>query len=471
MILKKRIPDNFYKLFRTQNMDYYMSFLVAIYEENNAEYTTIGLTMEECKAIIEETIVRFKIAWKLDEIEEEETITIAGTPGYILGRLINWGWLKSDFDERWNSYIISFPEYSQLYVELFQKLQSDEDSRERESILAIYSALFTYRTDQEKNNDILRNALQTSKRLGQLLSNMQDGMRNYFEELSEKKDFLGIQEVLVDEINNSDSKKYAILTTTDSFYRYKEEVKELISVILVDNDNIKMELERKRVGLEKDSVTFLRNQKALELCDEAMHMVHQIEREFDVIERKYNRLVEQKSVFAKRALARIHYILQENNMDQNNIVKLVNLLDRSSKKDEIMEALQEKIVLSTAYKNLSNDSLYHKKWKGDHEFEPVAILAEKEQKEEKITDFIPKPLYTRKQLHEFRDKNMKDGIFEATSETVESVEDLEKLLFLWQEATSIRQDGDKAEVFEDIYKENGLTFSRLRIRGSEEKKC
>ena len=30
------------------------------------------------------------------------------------------------------------------------------------------------------------------------------------------------------EINNSDSKKYAILTTTDSFYRYKEAVKELI---------------------------------------------------------------------------------------------------------------------------------------------------------------------------------------------------------------------------------------------------
>lgn len=71
MILKKRIPDNFYKLFRTQNMDYYMSFLVAIYEENNAEYTTIGLTMEECKAIIEETIVKSKIAWKMDEMEEE----------------------------------------------------------------------------------------------------------------------------------------------------------------------------------------------------------------------------------------------------------------------------------------------------------------------------------------------------------------------------------------------------------------
>ena len=47
MILKKRIPMDFYKLFRTQNMDYYMSFLVAIYEEGNKEYASIGLTREE----------------------------------------------------------------------------------------------------------------------------------------------------------------------------------------------------------------------------------------------------------------------------------------------------------------------------------------------------------------------------------------------------------------------------------------
>ena len=90
------------------------------------------------------------------------------------------------------------------------KLLSEDNSRERESILAIYSALFTYQTDQDKNNDILKNALRTSKRLGQLLSNMQDGMRSYFDELSGKKNFIGIQEVLVEEINNSDSRKYAI---------------------------------------------------------------------------------------------------------------------------------------------------------------------------------------------------------------------------------------------------------------------
>lgn len=49
MILKKKIPKEFYKLFRTKNRDAYMQFLVAIYEENNEVYTALGLTIEECR--------------------------------------------------------------------------------------------------------------------------------------------------------------------------------------------------------------------------------------------------------------------------------------------------------------------------------------------------------------------------------------------------------------------------------------
>ena len=117
-------------------------------------------------------------------------------------------------------------------------------------MLSVYSALFTYHSDSEKNNDILKNALRTSKRLGQMLSNMQDGMRSYFDDLSGMKNFIGIQKVLVEEINNSDSHKYAILTTTDSFYRYKEAVKELTSRILNENEKKKDEIEKKRSGLD-----------------------------------------------------------------------------------------------------------------------------------------------------------------------------------------------------------------------------
>ncbi len=198
-----------------------------------------------------------------------------------MGRLINWGWIRSDFDEKLNTYVIAFPQYSQMYAELFKKLLVDDDSRERESILAVYSALFTYFSDPEKNNDILKNALYTSKNLGQLLSNMQDGMRAYFDELSRMKDFIGIQKVLIKEINNSDSRRYAILTTTDSFYRYKEAVKELISKILNQNDDRRAELEGILSQTTPGTFERKRYEYSVEYCDKASELVYKVEHEFD----------------------------------------------------------------------------------------------------------------------------------------------------------------------------------------------
>lgn len=84
------------------------------------------------------------------DVYDQTSFAYTLTPSAILGRLINWGWIRSDFDEKLNTYVIAFPQYSQMYAELFKKLLVDDDSRERESILAVYSALFTYFSDPEK---------------------------------------------------------------------------------------------------------------------------------------------------------------------------------------------------------------------------------------------------------------------------------------------------------------------------------
>ena len=467
MILKKKIPADFYKLFRTKNRDAYMQFLVAIYEENNEVYASLGLTQEECVLLIETTIEKARIVWEeeeeMEEGETQDTLFPGDSPSGMLNHLIRWGWLKSDFDEKLNTSVISFPEYSQLYVDLFRKLQSDDDSRERESILSIYSALFTYHSDNEKNNDILKSALRTSKNLGQLLSNMQDGMRTYFDELSSQKHFIGIQQVLVEEINNNDSKKYAILTTTDSFYRYKEAVKELISQILNENDEKREILLREGLSLQAGTLLQKRNEYRLQYCEDASRIVSQIEREFDIIERKYNKLIEQKTIFAKRALARIHYILQEGAGEDDNIIRLINLLDRSGKKDEILEKMRDRIKVTVQFKNINDNSFSGRRDRGDGAFVPLAVQEEAGALEQQMTDFVPKPLYTRKELQSFRHQNTVDGRFVTTEKTVQSVEDLEKLLFLWQEETEERLAEDTVSVEGEIRSESGLTYSKLTI--------
>lgn len=349
-----------------------------------------------------------------------------------------------------------------MYVDVFARLFCEESTKERESMLSLYSHLFTYYSDKEKNNEILKGALQTSKALLQMLVNMQEGMRGYFDELSKKKTFLGVQEVLVNEINNTDSKKYAILTTTDSFYRYKEDVKELIDKILIENEERKQNFIEKKVHLEKDSLVWRRNERIIHACEEAMELLFKLNREFDSIEKRYNKLIDQKRIFAKRAVARIKYILVEGDGSQDTAKVLVKLLNNSKKKDEILEKLSLGFGLTEKAQVIKEKSFARPKDGIQREFVPQKI-AKEEEITNTIDDFVVKPLYTHAEIRKFRKLNEVDGIFKVTKDTVHSVSDLEKLLFVWQEATEVSDNDVQIEIGEEIVTADGLKYAAFTI--------
>lgn len=468
MSLISRIPRDFYKLFTSKYTEYYMAFLVAIYGAMEQSYSVLGLTEKECRAVMNEQIASEALLWDGENYDEEGVfLTRSNMASVCLKHFEDWGWLKQDYDETLNTYVVTFPEYSQMYVELFARLMDESDSRERESVLAIYSYLYTYSVDQEKNNEILKSALNASKRLVRMLVNMQDGMREYFDELSRQRDFKGIQDVLVKEINNSDSRKYAILTTTDSFYRYKEAVKELIVKNLDENEARRRKKERELATLEDGTPEYVRCQKAIRLCDEAADIMFRIERQSDVIERRYNKLIEQKTVFAGRAAARIRYIMQEGTDGDDRTTAFVSLLNRSSRKEEILEALGERVRMSAPYQLLSQDSLYRRKSSAKEEFSPQAVTKEEAASAEEMDSFVLKPLYTRKEIEKFRRKNERDGVFRATEATVRSVEDLEKLFFVWQEATEMAEGNGEITLGDELENNDGFRFTSLQIREND----
>ncbi|SHJ39882.1 Wadjet anti-phage system protein JetA family protein [Hespellia stercorisuis] len=465
MNLKSRMPRDFYRLFGSKYLDYYMVFLVAVYEESSRSYSTLGLTEQEVKSIINESLAGLKLDWSEARVDEDGVMLSQSNMASIcLAHFEQWGWLLSDYDETLNCNVVSFPEYSQLYIELFQKLLSEEDGRERENILAIYSYLYTYNADKEKNNDILRSALKTSRRLVQLLANMQEGMRGYFDELSKQREFRGIQEVLVHEINNSDSRKYAILTTTDSFYRYKEAVKELTTDNLAANELRRQELEEERKVLTPNTVPFYRNERAIEICEEAIEIICQIDREFENIERRYNKLIEQKTIFASRAAARIRYILQEGSQEEDQTVALINLLNRGGSRQNVLEELTAHMRTTAQFRVITEQSLYSRREGGSQPFTPVAVEEQGVGPQEDMESFVLKPLYTKQQIREFMQDNMTDGVFRATADSVQSVEDLEKLFLVWQDMTEHAGEVTDVRLGEEIETEGGLRFSSLQIK-------
>lgn len=499
MNLNSKIPKEFYKLFSSKYMDYYQQFLIAIYEESSRSYSLLGLTEMECRGIMNERIAAQTLDWSEEQFDEEgELLTKANMASICLKHLEDWGWLRRDYDETLDSYVVSFPEYSQLFVELFVRLHSEENTRERESVLAVYSYLYTYSADKEKNNEILKSALQTSRSLLQMLANMQEGMRGYFDELSRQRSFLGIQEVLVKEINNSDSRKYAILTTTDSFYRYKEAVKELIDQNLGENETRRQDFLEKKQQLERQmqeedgrngkpeeekrlpedglreaeeekklpysghAIQHRKLERAVELCEEAMNIICMIERQFDAIERRYNKLIEQKTVFASRAATRIRYILMEGAMEEDRTAVLVKLLNRSNKQEEILEELGRRMKITGRFKTVTDQSLYRKKSGERTEFQPQAV----DRKEESggLDEFILKPLYTRQEIEAFRRRNEQNGVFTVTENTVHSIEDLEKLFFVWQDAVEIADSGGEITIGREFKSRDGYGFSELKIK-------
>ena len=218
----------------------------------------------------------------------------------------------------------------------------------------------------------------------------------------------------------------------------------------------------------KLSIQRYRLERAVKLCDEANEMLYRISREFDAIERRYNMLIEQKTVFASRAAARIRYILMEGAVEEDQTIAFVNLLTQSEKRDEILDKLSQKMKLTEPYRVMNEKSLYQRRDRKKEAFVPQAVAEVTEQADsEEMNEYVLKPLYTQKEIREFRKQNEQEGNFIVTKDTVKSMEDLEKLFLVWQNATEVAEGTEEIEVGEELENENGLRFSKLVIKKSQ----
>ena len=138
----------------------------------------------------------------------------------------------------------------------------------------------------------------------------------------------------------------------------------------------------------------------------------------------------------------------------------------SGKSEEILDKLSSKLRFSEPYKIMTEKSLYQRRENQKEKFTPQAVTPEKSQ-EENMTEFVLEPLYTQKEIRDFRKKNEQNGKFTVTKDTVKSIEDLEKLFMVWQHATESADSKAQIEVAQEMENEAGFRFSKLTIEGVE----
>ena len=118
--------------------------------------------------------------------------------------------------------------------------------------------------------------------------------------------------------------------------------------------------------------------------------------------------------------------------------------------------------MTERYREVTDKSMYRQKNTDKEKFTP-ATVKEIPVEDEGLEEFILKPLYTQKEIRDFRRKNEKAGEFIVTENTVQSIEDLEKLFFVWQEVTE-RAESDADVAIEEEVETKGFKFSKLRIK-------
>lgn len=422
MQLRNEIPDSFWSLFRSVNREIYIDALLCITEEY--EYSNYYLTREICIQVLNDMNAR-----KRYELQREENDTDFDMLETQASRILNWllkaGWLKKIED--YNTFVtnIVIPDYAAIFIEAFEKIDSDDLEETDIYIQNVYATLFSFRNDPRVSLSMLRTALVNTRKLNKALQDMLHNMDKFFGRLLEQESYGELlKEHLDGYVEEIVRKKYHILKTSDNFYIYKMDIKKCLREMRENEEWIENVRNRsKMMGDTKEDV--------LDLLD-------MIERGFDDIEHRISNMDKEHTKYVRATVTRLNYLLSGETDTKGLVVQLLNQMSVSEKdkKEEMIRKTGEKMNLSLL-EMLSEKSLYKRK-RGRKDFvsqmsadETLDDLA----KEDVLRLNRVQVRYHKKQIEDFIEANMTDEIMDASKIDISDEENFEKLILAYDYST------------------------------------
>lgn len=451
MQLRFEIPDTFWSLFRSVNRETYIEALLYINEEY--QYSNYFLTKEVCIQVLSDMYVKKQIELKREENETE--FDMLETPS---SRILNWllrtGWLKRIEDYNTLATNIVIPDYSAVFIDAFERLQSEDMEETQVYIQNVYATLFSFKNNPRTDLNMLRTALINTRRLNKALQDMLHNMDKFFARLLEQKSYGELlKEHLEGYVEEIVRKKYHILKTSDNFYIYKMDIKKCIREMREDEEWIENVRARSRaMGDTKEDV--------LDLLD-------LIERGFDDIEHRISNMDKEHTKYVRATVTRLNYLLSGETDTKGLVIQLLNQMSAAAGRghsvsvnggfsvgattsgagtsgaekqlwsyEEMLQKTGEKMNLSLL-EMVSEKSLY-KRRKGKKDF--ISQMAVDEEIEDLNREDILKlnriqMRYSRKQIEDFIESHMKDEVMDAGQITVADEEAFEKLILAYDYST------------------------------------
>ena len=448
MQLRFEIPDSFWSLFRSVNREAYMEALLVINEEY--QYSNYFLTKEVCVQVLGDMYAKKQL--RLVREENETEFDMLETPSL---RMLNWlirtGWLKKIEDYHTLATNIVIPDYSAVFIDAFERLSSEDMEETEIYIQNVYATLFSFRNDPRVNLNMLRTALINTRRLNKALQDMLHNMDKFFERLLDQR-FYGdlLKEHLDGYVEEIVRRKYHTLKTSDNFYIYKMDIKKCLRDMRENEEWIETVRERSRaMGDTKEDV--------LELLD-------QIERGFDDIEHRIANMDKEHTKYVRATVTRLNYLLSGETDTKGLVVQLLNRMGDAADYEQIVQKTGAKMNLSLL-EIVSEKSLY-KRRKGRKDF--ISQMQPEETTEDLDKEDVLKlnriqHRYSRRQIEDFIEENIQEGVMDALSLPMREEDEFEKLILAYDLST--RRNSKYMVLEEDVrmVEKNGYRYPALKF--------
>lgn len=453
MQLIQEIPDAFWSLFRSVNREIYIEALLCINEEY--QYSNYFLTREVCLQVLSDMNARKRFELLTEESETEADM-LETPSSRILGWLLRTGWLKRIEDYHTLVTNIVIPDYSAVFIDGFERLNSDEMEETDIYIQNVYATLFSFQNDPRTSLGMLRTALVNTRRLNKALQDMLHNMDKFFGRLLDQESYGDLlKEHLHGYVEEIVRKKYHILKTSDNFYIYKMDIKRCIRQMREDTEWIeKVRRQAKLMGDTKNDVLEL-----LELID----------RSFDDIEHRISNMDKEHTKYVRATVTRLHYLLSSETDTKGLVTKLLNRISAGGDPEEMLRKTGERMNLSLV-EMLSEKSLYRRR-KSRKGF--ISRMAEDEETPDLNREAVLKlnriqVRYGREQIEEFIEEHMEEEIMDTSRLRIENEEMFEKLILAYDYSTRKNSryavlEEDAGMVERDGYRYPALKFVRRSV--------
>ena len=446
------IPASFWSLFRSVNRDVYIEALLAVNDEY--QYNNYFLSREACPQPLSDLSDRTGCGLKREEEETDEEAQETA-PGRILNRLLKFGWLRRVEDYSTMTANIVIPDYASVMIEAFERLASEPEEDTQVYIQNVYATLFSFKNDARMNLSMLRTALVNTRKLNRALQDMLHNMDRFFGRLLEKRNYGELlREHLKGYVEEVVERKYHILKTSDNFYIYKTDIRRWLQEMREDTAWVERVRKKQRTRSAPEpggteNPLFWTRRAARE--EDVLDLIDQIERGFEMIERRIASLDREHSKYIRATLSRLNYLLSGESDRHGLLIQLLNRLGEPEEEAEMERRLRltaEKMNLAS-WDVLGENAIYRGRRRRNFmkELEPEEKDPELSREEILRLNRIHHR-FTRAQVEEYIEEHMENGCLDTGLLSVESDEDFEKLILAYD--LSIRRDG-RFEVLEAGY--------------------